>query len=542
MSIILQVPFESSESIRIVTGTPPKGAEQRPPPPLKTLLELPVSGAHPVLIARKMVTLALVLQTIPASSSDQLDEKLSRSCEDIMSRLVKTARKLVTRDDELISSLDGLECLMLEGLYENHMGNLRRSWLITRRSVMIAQILGLNRGIAPLSVDDDTVEPDDLWFRVLSFDRYLCLMLGLPQTSTNEAFASAEILESSPANTRMQRLCCVASGLLLGRNTTDLYDRRLTDKIDEILQDSSTSMPAQWWVAPGLAPDVGFPIRSNDHLMHFHLLLQLHLPYLLCSSKEDGWEYHRMTAVTASREILTRFLNVHRAPRARHYCRGIDLIAFMSCTALSLAHLLCKYRRETTEGQPSYFLAHQRLSDRGLMEQVRTIAEEGVRKSNDDIFKRLMTLLRHLFAFEDDVAAGKRHTASFMPETAKEQDLGHQIHASEDGRTALIHLPHLPVIKIELQASKDTQDKDLSQAFSLEFSADSRIFSIDWTAESSAETSASQNAQLNESISLSGENSFIAPYSTQNGFLASEEYWATDFWGQEGLDTRLLET
>lgn len=536
MEIILKVPTECPLDVQAIADLKSKEAEPNQPPSLRTLLQLPTAGSHPVLIARKMLVLALVLQTMPIEIAIHLDEKLSRGCEDIMSRLVKTARELVTRDDDLVSSVEGLGCLNLESLYENHAGNLRRAWLISRRSVMIAQMIGLNQGVAPPSASGDTVESDDLWFRIVDFDRYLCLMLGLPQSSPNESFAKADALMSYPPNTRLQRLSSMASGLLLNRNAGELYNAELTDKIDEILRDASTSMPAQWWVTPGLASDDGptnaalDSLRSNNHLRQYHLLLQLHLPYLLRPGTGDDWEYHRMTAVTASREVLTRFLTVHMSSKKRHYCRGIDLIAFMSCTALSISHLMPEKRHETTQGRRNYFLAQQRLSDRGLMEKVMTVAEQGVRKGDDDIFKRLVKLLQSLFAFEDNVAAGLRYNAFFVPELAKEQNLGHRVHVSEDGSMAHIHIPHFPVIKIEPQDSQELQVRGPSQTDSMEFSAGGPPpVSIDWT--NGVIGKDLQIVPPNEPMPWVMDDPSASLFPMQNEFLATEGQWVTDSLG-----------
>ena len=51
----------------------------------------------------------------------------------------------VTSDDELIGSMEGIECLVLQAIYEVNAGNLRRSWLAFRRAINFAQLMGLHR-------------------------------------------------------------------------------------------------------------------------------------------------------------------------------------------------------------------------------------------------------------------------------------------------------------------------------------------------------------------------------------------------------------
>ncbi|KAF4457194.1 hypothetical protein F53441_838 [Fusarium austroafricanum] len=465
MRIILSVPLDSSQIIRALTCAPPKDRGSRLLSP-SMLLRLPPKGSHPVLIARKMLILATFLQGIPISSERYLD-KLTNDCESIMTRIVKTAHDHVTCNDDLVSSLEGIECIMLEGLYENYAGNLRRSWLAARRAVMIGQMLGLDRGVVPSSIRGAAIEPDDLWFRLVNLERYLCLMLGLPSSVPDEPIASLDILESYPANRKMQHLCSIACARLLKRKPMDIWNQDLTKEVDKLLRDACTSMPAKWWIMPNIASQTKLPdkiretLRWNDHFMQYHLLLQLHMPYLFKIDSGDDYGYNKLTAVTASREILTRFISIRMVPQSRYYCRGTDLTAFISCAALTIAHILCDHRHKRIDEHDYHFLAQQRLSDRGLVEQVLTIAHEVLRAANDDISKRLITLLHYLLAIEDNVTAGVRYTVSFVEESTKNGDFGHHVKASEDGTVLDIHLPHLPVIKI-VRRDPEGQEKPLA--------------------------------------------------------------------------------
>ncbi|KAJ4258833.1 hypothetical protein NW762_007920 [Fusarium torreyae] len=543
MRVILSLPLESSQIIRAFTCAPPREHGSKLPSS-NTLLQLPPRGSHPVLVARKMLILATFLQGIPIASENYL-EKLSTSREELMSRIIKTAHDLVTCNDDLVSSLEGIECIMLEGLYENYAGNLRRSWLAARRAVMIAQMLGLNRGIVPSSIRGAAIEPDDLWFRLINFDRYLCLMLGLPQCSPGEPFACLDALDSYPANQRMQRLCSIACGRLLARDPSDVYDQDTTKEIDKLLRDACTAMPAQWWIMPNLLSHSELPekiretLRFNDHFMQYHLLLQLHLPYLLRTDTDDDWGYNKWTAVTACREILTRFVSVRTVPQARYYCRGTDLIAFMSCAALTIAHILCDQRHKRIEDNGFHFLTQQRLSDRGLLEQVLAIAQDVLHRKNDDVSKRLLTLLHYLLAIEDNVTAGIRYSVSFAEETPRDGDLGHHVKASEDGTLLSIHLPHFPMIKIERRGSEGEE----VPASSLEIPWSRRPAQVSGGDTDHAITSATvQDLPLAEVTSFTLENVSGVPIGLGKDIdapLATSS--VADTWTLEGFDMSFLD-
>ncbi|KAL6862579.1 hypothetical protein ACO1O0_002814 [Amphichorda felina] len=150
---------------------------------------------------------------------------------------------------------------------------------------------------------------------------------------------------------------------------------------------------------------LGDTLRFNDHFMHYHLLVHLHLLYLLRPRSERECEYNKMTAVTSSREVLSRLAAFRASHSIGYYCRGVDSLAFISSTALALAHIMSDHDRGADQ-DGSHFLAHQRLSDRGMLEQNLAIMREIASLYNDTIATRVVTLLEHLLAIEEDLASG----------------------------------------------------------------------------------------------------------------------------------------
>jgi hypothetical protein len=446
-----------------------------------------------------------------------------------MARIVKIVHNRVTCNDDLVSSLEGIECIMLEGLYENYAGNLRRSWLATRKAVMIAQMLGLNRGIVPPSFRGAAIEPDELWFRLINLDRYLCLMLGLPPSSPDEPVGSIDLPDTLPSNRKLQVFCSTACGLLLRRKPSDLCDQAFTKEIDKVLRDACTSMPAQWWIMPNLASCTELPdklretLRFNDHMMQYHLLLQLHMPYLLRIDDGNQYGYYKLAAVSASREVLTRFVSVRAIPQSRYYCRGTDLIAFVACTALTLAHILCDHRHKRIEDNGFHFLEQQRLSDRGLLEQVLTIAETLARKSEDDIAKRLMSLLHYLLAIEDNVTAGIRYAVSFAEDSTRDGDLAHHLKASGDGTVLNIHLPNFPVIRI---VRRDTEGNEALPV----------LLEVPWGLIPSGQKGARGTHRT-----MQNQGDATGPITSIQDYSVAPEHALTDPWALEGFDMSFLD-
>lgn len=148
---------------------------------LEDILQKPSPGAHPVILARKLLLLAISLQGNP--------HELIQHLKATSPMLVDTANRLATSQDDLIASLEVVECLMTEAMFHNNARNLRRAWLTHRRAIATAQLLGL-RHASPMSLpkalDPATfprLDPSHTWSRLIITHRYLSLILDLPQAS-----------------------------------------------------------------------------------------------------------------------------------------------------------------------------------------------------------------------------------------------------------------------------------------------------------------------------------------------------------------------
>lgn len=431
-------------------------------PSPREVLQLPPTRSHPVSIARKLLLLATFMQGIPTDAVQALGA-LSSSCRSTKSRLVETASKLVTSDDELVSSLEGIECIMIEAMYHNNAGNLRRAWVTHRRAMTIAQMLGLHRGTAaPATLLDvrnrGRIDPEHMWYRLIISDRYLSLMLGLPQASLENPFGTPQALESCIPMERMERMESIAGGLILQRNGADLHNLVKTQEADKLLQEAAALMPPQWWLAPCVAAAAGHDseelyetIRLMNQFTHYHLLVQLHLPYLLQPSDGRKYEYSRAAAVTASREILTRFVSFRGSVSVAAYCRGVDLLAFIASTVLTLAHIDARHQQRVSGrecGNALHMVAHQRLSDRGLLEQTLQCILKMAESEEDAMAYKISNILKHLLAIEENTAKDDSYSTTLSSEPGvPESQYGDKVNGAD--HSLRIHVPYFGTIRIE---------------------------------------------------------------------------------------------
>lgn len=491
LALLLSVPTGASE---LLLSKAAYGAHAGSATP-RDVLRLPPPGSHPVLIARNLLLLAIFLHEASSSpASHTLLTSGSPSCHDIVSQAVEAA-SLVTGNDELATSVEGIECLMMESMYHDTAGNLRRAWVAIRRAIAMTQMMGLHRSVAGNSNEPQAdIDPSQMWFRLVQADRYMSLMLGLPQGSSESVFAAPKVLEICTPVERMRRFDCLAAGRILQRSAADLNNPAETREIDRLLQQAAACMPPQWWLPPDFAlsspgedSTQGLPLdetmRFIDQYVHYHLLARLHLPYLLPSPTNNKHDhlYSKITAVNASREVVTRFVSFRSICPTASYCRGVDFLAFIACSTLCLAHIeACGQSQGRLEDAGNAgssdlgFLVHQRPGDCGLLELALASLQQVASANNDEVASKMATVLRHLLVIEDDAAGGGSYRTSYRtdsslssPEYGTSEIGGIAVgKMNDEGNVLHIHIPHFGTVDIEKLSARGIGDNMEQWTFS----------------------------------------------------------------------------
>ncbi|KAI0515187.1 hypothetical protein F5B22DRAFT_636729 [Xylaria bambusicola] len=355
---------------------------------IDSIFATPGPEAHPVLIARHMLYLATSLQHLHPEFHQDI-RGLSKAPDEMRHSLVEIASDMVIARDELVDNIEGLGCVIMESWYHANDGKLQKALITVRRAITIAQVMGFHRkGNARCTIvsPETSAYPDLMWFRMLAHERYLCLMLGVPQSTLDQSMASDVMLSGDTPMGRLDRIHCVIACRLLERNQTDPEedDYALTQELDERLQIASSHMPSGWWLTPNLATGAHQPtalfwyMRQLFHqLFHHSLLVQLHLPYMLRpSGGGQQYAYSRLTCVNSSREILSRLIMFHSFNRIAFSCRTVDYFGLMAAIALLIAHIersQCRLgshqRHGASSGMTEGLLTHQRPCDRALVQQ-----------------------------------------------------------------------------------------------------------------------------------------------------------------------------
>ncbi|KAL4924046.1 uncharacterized protein BDV17DRAFT_284958 [Aspergillus undulatus] len=464
LEIISALPVGLSIHLYWRVCTPYPGYTHKDPPAPREMLKLPPPGSHPVLIARSLLILGTFLQGVVPSAIQMLGD-LGVSYREVMGRAVDRAIKLVTTSDELITTVEGVECVMLEVMYQNYAGNFHLAWMAARRAIAAAQIMGLHRHSSPPAsrflhpATRAAFDADILCFRLVQMDHYLSLMLGLPQTPHESRFSIPKDLQHLDPTDRLERLHCIVSARIMQRGDADINNLYNTRDIDRLLASTATEMPPQWWLVPNFANHenlISDTTRVMIHFSHYHLLTRLHLPYMLRSSSDHRYDHSRLTAVNASREILTRFIVFRSTNPAHFYCRGCDFLAFVATTVMCLAHI--SSHSEPSESRSVFAsLVHSRPSDRGMMERVSEIIDSMAQQScTDAIAPKLTHVIRHLLNVEANAATGTVYsTSSSNGEGEIDGNVTHE------GKALHIHIPYFGTINFEHGSVSKTSQLNL---------------------------------------------------------------------------------
>ncbi|GES65078.1 C6 zinc finger domain protein [Aspergillus terreus] len=385
------------------------------------------SHSHPVLLAKQMLLFAITLQS---PCGQEVLGPLEPSSV-LIRRLTTAASMWVTTRDEMQGTVDALACIIFEAIIQTNAGNLRRAWAVYRRALTVAQLMGLHRSPrAQLPRIDSTFEadPECLWFRIVYMDRYLSLLLGLPQGTADQSMGTPAILRQEPPLGQFERNLTVLASRILRRNDTTFVSASeipTIQALDAELLAVSQSMPPSFWRPPNFqhltlgAPETLMEtVRLGVHVYYHGLLIHLHLPYMTNgmkghlsngSNETDNpslaaqHESSKMTCVNASREIMTRFI-AHRTFNPMSSCsRPVDFFALLAGMTLLLAHLDAHHHRG---GMATNCLAHQRLGDRAMLDQALERLDAISHLNKDVTAQQSAALIRRLMDIEADTARG----------------------------------------------------------------------------------------------------------------------------------------
>ncbi|KAJ0160997.1 hypothetical protein CTA2_6960 [Colletotrichum tanaceti] len=388
-------------------------------PATAALTVVPDVDKHPAVLARKLLQLTICLQQLPPSfDSSQLElGSKGSSIQDKMNEWAAVAGRLVTSNEELLGSAEGLECLVLLGFYLLNSGNLRKAWLVMRRALSLAQLMGIDADLAPPpplkscdpATDASTIPASQtFWYRINFCDRYISLLLGLPAGTQDNSFLMTDqfLVRDTPMERLEKRYTAIALRII-ERNRAPAHETyTMTQSVDCELENAAKSMGRSWWEIPAImshshyATDTPAQMGVMSHLMlqihHHSLLILLHLPYMLRNQKTNSrFDYSKNTCLESSRAVLRRCVIFRTANDAAFSCRHIDYSSLMASMTLLLGHL------SRPPGVREEDWSRQRNEDRALAVKVVAMMEELALLNDDKLSGESADIIRKLLPIVD---------------------------------------------------------------------------------------------------------------------------------------------
>lgn len=286
--------------------------------PLQILQDLPVDGAsaekqsihtsdifptaHPVAFARRLIKLALCLQELDEKKSEQLSSSLGEPTLDIARQWFQAASNHVMAQDYLVSSLDGLETLLLQSRYHISLGELLNARQIFIRALHIAHLIDI-----PSQAQVRGSRADHVWFQLIYNDCFLSLMLGQPVSTTHDTVLPQSSTLHNPAQA-LERVHVTIARRIITRNIQiqNSHDDEVREAVqrscreakslDLQLKKAARTMPTSWWNPPVLTvEDLDREVidKTSKLLVQTHqyyLLVVLHQPYIIGKPSRNDWK------------------------------------------------------------------------------------------------------------------------------------------------------------------------------------------------------------------------------------------------------------
>lgn len=305
-------------------------------------------------ITKALLCLLLILQERSASLSTNHD---IANAADQTGQVLSIIDEMVLTDDELVGTIDGIECMVLRSKYETNNGRIRRAWLTYKRAITFAQLLGLHKRSSSSEGNiSEIMRRESVWKALYSGDRFMSLILGLPygpseihsNVGRDSELSARGIQVHDSSEHYLFRLANVV-GHIIDRNQQLPSNNMLplTFKIEAEMMELAASMTENWWESGSAPSNTAHEICSQflPQFWHHQARTLLHLPFMLKATTDRRFEYNKVAALESAREMIARYRIIRPIQGfGFHVCQVIDFQVFTAAMVLVL-NLLDHYRR-----------------------------------------------------------------------------------------------------------------------------------------------------------------------------------------------------
>ncbi|KAL8740900.1 MAG: hypothetical protein Q9190_006439 [Brigantiaea leucoxantha] len=297
------------------------------------------------LVAKTLAVLSVSIQQLPRDF-DYSRVNLPAPVEALKDHYVTSVETLLASDDGLVCTADGIHCMIVLSKFYVNMGKPRKSWLIIRRAICFAQMLGFHRQQPHNPADQEYLTKSSMWLQLFQMERYLSLFLGYP-SCVSDAYFNDRIVDSEDCKCLegerfMPRLAKITGQIIERNQNSESMTVATTLRIDQDLEDLKGRITRGWWET------VPIPGTSFENLydlfvtkMFYHTLrMYLHLPFMLKSATDRRYDFSRIAALESSREMITYYHHLRDPSRPLiSVCNVIDFQVF-TATMILVINLL----------------------------------------------------------------------------------------------------------------------------------------------------------------------------------------------------------
>ncbi|KAI5465286.1 hypothetical protein BGZ63DRAFT_373209 [Mariannaea sp. PMI_226] len=308
--------------------------------------------------------------------------------------LYNLVENLILSDSSLSYSVEHMELILLLAKAYSDIGQPRQCWLMYRKGLGIAELMGLYKRETP------SLRLKSIWWAFYHGDRFSSLLLGLPYGFNDAHYGpTVERSDDGPAVAEQKFLlrCAFIAGKVIDRNVMPGKPSSASSMLlDEQMDAIASSMPEAWWDLPDQLPNSDPEIdRLRDRLLQqyyfFHVRINLHLPFMARSAVTSTRDSHRLTCIEASRQLLRRFIILRTRVRGSSIfdCKTSDFVGFMAAVALLIGI--------SSPNSDAILTPHSTSNeDRNLIMQVKGIFEREVKEISCKIASQCLGMLEML--------------------------------------------------------------------------------------------------------------------------------------------------
>ncbi|KUJ12180.1 uncharacterized protein LY89DRAFT_786309 [Mollisia scopiformis] len=308
---------------------------------------------NPCILGTALSWLVISMQCLP-TSYDTSHLNLPMPLKDLTQHYVASIDQLIVCDDEISLSLEGIECILLQGQFYGDVGRPRKAWTIIRKALSHGVLLGLHKTTqVSANPSPHHQRRENVWWHMVQVDAYLSLMLGLQSFARPLLLDSQVELLPGPGiisfDLYRKKLFSVISkigdrnqAMQISSNTTLTTTMEINQELDALsshLQPISwnTTMPSQ---TESRKDTLGNYESIITNLWHYQAQSMLHLPFMLQSPSSGEFDCNRTVCISGSRKVVQVYIKMRELAGGRiNLCRLVDFQVFMSVVIVLLGLL-----------------------------------------------------------------------------------------------------------------------------------------------------------------------------------------------------------